>query len=40
VNEFNKVAYGDTVTRFALDFQAPLPDDLFRPLDLPGVPVE
>jgi hypothetical protein len=40
VNEFNKVEYGDTVTRFALDFQAPLPDDLFRPLDLPGVPVE
>jgi hypothetical protein len=32
VNDFNKVESGDAVTRFALDFKAPLPDELFQPL--------
>ena len=30
VDDFNKVKYGESVTRFALDFNAPLPDDLFK----------
>jgi hypothetical protein len=34
VNEYNKTKYGDTVTRFVLDFQATFPDGLFEPLDL------
>ena len=32
VNDYNKVKYGDTVTRFALDFEAKIPDNLFEPL--------
>ena len=32
VNDYNKVKYGDTVTRFVLDFEAKIPDGLFEPL--------
>ena len=32
VNDYNKVKYGDTVTRFALDFEAKIPESLFEPL--------
>ncbi|MDR3622232.1 MAG: hypothetical protein P4L85_22975 [Paludisphaera borealis] len=39
--EFSEqVEYGETVTRIALDFKAPLPDDLFQELVVPGVVVE
>jgi hypothetical protein len=32
INDYNKVKYGDTVTRFVLDFEAKIPDELFQPL--------
>ena len=32
VNAYNKVAYGDSVTRFVLDFEAKFPPGLFEPL--------
>ena len=32
MNAYNKVVYGDTVTRFVLDFEAKFPEGLFEPL--------